>query len=155
MSLKRMGGFLPLTLVVAIFIVAACSSAPEESASNSQRSTTVRQQMVAASPTPNPVHWNLAVIHVGRGGDGETPFNDETLLSRRFDFLLDRLASKCGDSKEKIGDMTVVGHNLLLESGMDMPLLDLMEQYNQTLNSPVVGSCSETFALVTWTLTRP
>jgi hypothetical protein len=113
----------------------AKSPAPQKHSANS-RSTDI------------PVHWELATVHTKRGGSGQTPYNAETQLSRRFDALLNQLTFTCSLSRSQVADKTVVGHNLLLEQGLSFSLLDVMEEYNQSLPRPMWGTCDEWFAVI-------
>ena len=76
--------------------------------------------------TKVPVHWKLATIHVGRGGEGSVPLIQETQLSQRLQFLISALASNCGVSPEEAADISVQAQNLLMDNGVQYPLADLM-----------------------------
>ena len=101
-----------------------------------------------ATATPTPLHWQLAIIHVGRGGEGQIPFSEETTLSRRLLFLVEQISVACDSDQQNIADMSVAGQNILIERGVDYPLLDLMELIHQeVLISPDI-SCAEVIAVV-------
>ena len=114
------------------------------------------EPLSAVTSTAIPVHWQLATIHVERGGAGQIPLGTSgTVLSLQFRFVLDQLVRKCGSTPTKIGDMTVKGQDMLLERGVKYSLVDLMEDFNRAaVGNSTEEICVETLALLVTLLSR-
>jgi hypothetical protein len=74
------------------------------------------------------IEHNLAIIHEG----WEVPEDHTTVL--RFRYLLQELESRCIQSKQEIGDMTVSTREYIRkERGIKMNLLSMMVEMNETI----------------------
>jgi hypothetical protein len=74
------------------------------------------------------IEHNLAIIHEG----WEVPTNHTTVF--RFRYLLKELKSRCIQSEQEIGDMTVSTREYIRrERGIKMNLLSMMEEMNETI----------------------
>ena len=136
-----------------IMLLSGCSESP--ASQEAEQPTAAQKQNANPGRTDIPVHWKLATVHTKRGGSGETPYNQETPLSKRFDSLLDQLTVKCGLSRLDVADKAVVGHNLLTEEGINFSLLNVMEEYNRSLPVPMSGTCDEWFAVIVTDIAFP
>ena len=116
-------------------LIAACAQDTARGPTPAPTAVTTPTASPAPRPSSLPLHWKMTMVHASRGGEGPIPVDEETMLSERFGLLLDKMAHKCRNTELNIANMTVESHNRLLEAGIDIPLLDLMEKYNANVSA--------------------
>lgn len=85
--------------------------------------------------------YKLAVIDAGR------PLAEDAITVRRAETLLDSLASKCRESRERIADMAVVARDELRRKGIDQKLLTILRNTDYATPPEATGiSCVGIFA---------
>jgi len=73
------------------------------------------------------LEYQLAVIHKGGFVAEDDP------LVMRFARALDRLEAKCPETRQELADMGVKGRELLLESNIDEPLLEVFYNWRASI----------------------
>jgi len=96
----------------------------------SPTATTSSRQPAVPPRQESTTEYKLAVLNHG----GYVPPDDITVS--RFRFLLGQLASKFGETPERIANMSVKARNSLAEKGVSETLLNIMEGMNQIVDRP-------------------
>jgi hypothetical protein len=129
-------GCLAVAVIVIIFVVLYMSgffsSDSKKQVQHTEQVKVEERKETATDKTARKVQrsieHNLAIIHEG----WEVPENHTTVF--RFRYLLQELESRCIQSKQEIGDMTVSTREYIRrERGIKMNLLSMMEEMNKTI----------------------
>jgi hypothetical protein len=91
------------------------------------------------------LEYKLATIHAG------SYVGDDNPLVSNFSGALDRLESKCPESRQQLADMGVRGRELMNEKGVVEPLLTVFENWRAAIPDEVddggVGPCADLLAV--------